>query len=239
MASPRTCLPEVRRTRARAEQLLARFHGVSAVATPHRNERSAAKGLMELGQGREVHERDRRGHLVGKRFYPPAVEVQYLWSPLQRVEEVPTEDRRKEIEGELEGSDDPEVAPAALEAPEEVRVLVGAHPEQLAVGCHHVGLAHAVGVEAVLASEPTEAPAHGVANHAHPRGGAHQPRQPEELRFGDHVGPQRTWLHPGGLGFWIDPHAPHARGVDEDAPVAWGGDAVTGGHHSVTESLIA
>src|SRR3712207_8563374 len=38
-----------------------------------------------------------------------SVEVQYLRGPLQRVEEVPTVDGRKRVEGELYGSDDAEV----------------------------------------------------------------------------------------------------------------------------------
>src|SRR5215211_1144371 len=162
------------------------------VATPHRYERPTAQWLRDCWQGREVRERNRRGHLVGERIDPPVIELKHLRCPLQRAEEVPTEDRRKGVESELKRSDDPEVAPAALEAPEEVRVLVGAHLEQLTIGGYHVGLAHALGVEAVLAPQPGETPAHGVADHAHPGGGAHQPRKPENLRFSHHVAPQRT-----------------------------------------------
>src|SRR5215204_900588 len=111
------------------KQLLPRFERLSAVATPHRDERSAAKGLRDHRQRGEVHERDRRGHLLRERLYPPNVKVQYLCGSLQRVEEVPSEDRSERVESELHRSDYSEVAPTALEAPEEVRVLVGAHPK--------------------------------------------------------------------------------------------------------------
>jgi hypothetical protein len=59
------------------------------------------------------------------------------------------------------------------------------------------------------------------------------------LRVGDHVSPQRTRLHPRSSGFWIDPHALHALGVDQDASVAGSGDSVSGGQHPHTEPFIA
>jgi hypothetical protein len=175
----------------------------------------------------------------GERIHPAAVEFEDLRGSLHGVEEVPAVDARQGVESELHRVDDPEVAPAALEAPKEVRVLVGAHPQQLAVRSHHVGFPDGVGVKAILTPKPGKTSTHRIANDAHTRSGAPETCQAEDLRLRDHVGPQRTRLYPGSLRLGVHPDAPHARGVDQDAPVAGSGDGVPGGQHPHAESLIA
>jgi hypothetical protein len=116
---------------------------------------------------------------------------------------------------------------------------VRAHSSELAVSGHRVGLPDGVGVEAVLAPQPAEPPAHGVTDDAHAGRGPQKARQSEDLRLGDHVAPQHAGLYPGGVRLGIDAHAPHARGVDQDTAVAGRGDAVAGCQHSHAEPPLA
>src|SRR5215213_5275794 len=90
----------------------------------------APKRLREARQRRDVHEGNGRGHLVREPHAPAGVGVQHLAGLLHRIEDAAIVDGRERVEPELQRGDDPEVAPAALEAPEQVSVLVGAHAHQ-------------------------------------------------------------------------------------------------------------
>jgi hypothetical protein len=116
---------------------------------------------------------------------------------------------------------------------------VGAGFDELPFGGDHVGLLDGVGGEAVLASEPAEAPAHRIADDPDPGRRALQPRQPVRRRLGDQVGPLGAGLHPGSSDLGVHSHAPHAGGVDEDTAVAGGGDTVSGGYHADAKTLLA
>src|SRR5919107_2711054 len=191
----------------------------------------AAKVGRDLRDGREVQEHYRRGHLIGKRLNPARVVLQHLGGPLDGVVDVAAVDVGYGVEGELERGHDPEVAPAALYAPEEVRILLCAHAQQLTVGGDDLGFYNAIGVEAVLAPQPGEAAARRVAGNAHVGGGAQEARKPELLGLGDHVLPLHAGLDTSGLRYGVDVYALHTRGVDEDATGGEGGGAVAGCHH--------
>ena len=152
----------------RAHELLAGLRRVPAVAGSHRDYGLAAHRIGHSRQRGKVHERDRGGHLVRKVRDPAAVEVENLLSLLDREVDAPAVDGGKGVEGKFEGGDDAVVAAATLEAPEEIRVLVGARFDQLAVGRDHFGLAHALGGEPILAPKPTEPAAQCVADDADP-----------------------------------------------------------------------
>ena len=79
---------------------------------------------------------------------------------------IPPEDVGYGIEGELQRGDDPEVAPAALEAPEQVGILLGTCAQKLAFRGDDVGLRNARRVQAVFASKPSEPATHRVADDA-------------------------------------------------------------------------
>src|SRR5207237_3062362 len=68
--------------------------------------------------------------------------------------EAAVDDRRERAELELHLRHDAEVAAAALEAPEQLLVLVLGRPDDLAVGGDDVGAEDVVGGKAELALEP-------------------------------------------------------------------------------------
>ena len=68
-----------------------------------------------------------------------AVDAQGILRLLQWVEYRPGEDRAHRVRPELEGRHDAEVAAAAAQCPEQVRVLLGAGGEEATVGGHDVG----------------------------------------------------------------------------------------------------
>ncbi len=95
---------------------------------------------------------------------------------------------------ELERGDDAEVAAAAAQRPEQLRVLVLAGVQVLAVGGHDVGADEVVAGQAALADQPADAAAEREPGDA---GGRHQSpgdRQPERLRLGVDVAPQAAGL---------------------------------------------
>lgn len=133
----------------------------------------------------------------------------------------------------------PKFPPAAHGAPEEVRVLLGAHAHELALRRDDVGLAHPPpGIEPVLAPEPPEAAAHRVANDADAGAGSLEPREPVRLRLGDDVPPQRARLDARGARLGVDEYASHAGGVHEHAAVAGGADAVPRRHYPDAETPL-
>src|SRR3954449_427739 len=79
-----------------------------------------------------------------------------------RPQHQPGHDGRAErVELELEGGGDAEVAPAAVQRPEEVGVLVAAGPDGDAVGGDELDGAEVVAGQAVLALQPARAAAEG------------------------------------------------------------------------------
>ena len=84
-------------------------------------------------------ERHGRGQLIGRRFDEVVVETQDLPRRVQRVRQGACEydvDRMKLV---FEGGNDPKVASAASDAPEQVLVLLRACRQQLSVGGYHLG----------------------------------------------------------------------------------------------------
>ena len=214
-ASPRRCPPKARRTRASPEQPLARLHRLSAVATPYRDERPAAG--PKFWHGREVHERDRRGHLVGERIDPPVIELQHLRCPLQRVEEVPAVDGRQGWRANSREVTIPKLPPPPL------------RPQKRSAFSKALTLSNSPSAVTTSASRTLSAlKPYLRPSQRNPRPWCSRPRPPRRRSppapqarklQPHHAAPQRTWLHPSGLGCWIDPHAPHARGVDQDTPI--------------------
>ena len=70
---------------------------------------------------------------------------------------------------ELELGDDSEVPAAAAETPEQVRILVGARLDELAVGRHHVHRDELVDRQAVLALNPADPAAERQSRHSRVR----------------------------------------------------------------------
>ena len=75
-------------------------------------------------------------------------------------------DRVDLVQGELEGGDHAEVAAAAADGPEQVRVLTGRGPPHPAVGGDHLGRDQVVDAEPVFAGQPAHAAAQREPGHA-------------------------------------------------------------------------
>jgi hypothetical protein len=128
--------------------------------------------------------------------------------------------RADEVQREPERSDHPEVAAAAAQRPEQIRVFVGRRADDAALGCDDLGGQQVVDSEPVFAHEPPdptterEAGDAGVAHDA--TGGG----QAVGLRLAIDVAPQRSTLHQDGAAGRVDQHGSHGREVDDDSVVA-------------------
>ena len=108
--------------------------GVAGVDGDHGDQRPAVNRFGQERHRRRGGEVDQRRQLVGQRARPLAVEAQNLRGVLARVEDRSRQYRRAHpVEPELERGDDAEVAAAAAQRPEQVRVLGLAGMDQAAV----------------------------------------------------------------------------------------------------------
>src|SRR5690606_25711250 len=121
---------------------------------------------------------------------------------------------------ELERGDDAEVAAAAPDRPEQIRVLVGARAAHLAVGGDDLHRKQVVGGEAITPADPAEAAAEREPGDAGRRDDAARHDQPVRLRGAIDVGPGGARLHPHTAAGGIDLDAPLGREIDHHAAVA-------------------
>ena len=136
---------------------------------------------------------------------------------------------RDRHEVELQLGDDPEVALAAAQRPEQLGVADGVDPPDRAVGGDDLGAAHVVGGEPVAAGHRAEPAAEGVADHADL---ARRPAQRgQAVRRGglDHLRPPRARPDAGGAGHRVDRHRRQAPGGDEHTAGQVGDQPVPGG----------
>jgi hypothetical protein len=144
----------------------------------------------------------------------------------RRKQEHPADDPVQGVEPELQPGGDPEVAAAAADGPEQVRVALVVDLEDLAVGGDELGGEQAVDGQPVLADQVADPAAQGQAADAD-RGGVAEPGdQPVRLHRGG-VGPGgEAGLGPGGAGLGIDLDGGQLREVEHDPAL---GEAVAGG----------
>ena len=187
-------------------------------------------------------EGERRGHpqvedrcqLIGRRGDELPVEAQHLAGILERMEDRSGQhDRPHGVKPVLERGDDAEVAAAATDAPEEVRVLILAGGENLAVGRHQVDRDQVVYRRPVLSHEPADTAAQGEPRDAGVRDDPAYRRQSVKLRLAVELAPQHAGLRPGRTRHRIDPDPLHRREVDHEAAFAERvtADAVAAGAH--------
>ena len=111
----------------------------SRVTGADHHHRLAPHLLRHEGEWRWDRELEDRRQLVGRIGDELAVEAQHLGRVGQRVEDRPREHGRADgMKSVLERGDDPEVAAAAADAPEEIGVLLLAGTNELALGRHDV-----------------------------------------------------------------------------------------------------
>ena len=133
------------------------------------------------------------------------------------------------MQREPERADDAEVPAAAPQGPEQVGVIGGRGPDDVARGGDHLGLHEVVDGEPVLAHEPAEAAAQAETADAGVTHDAARGRQTVRLGLVVDVAPEGTALDEGGALDGIDRDGAHRRQVDHDPAVAHGGagDVVT------------
>ena len=123
------------------------------------------------------------------------------------------------VQAELELGDDPEVAAAAAQSPEQLGMLVGADAQDLAGGGHERVRDDVVAGQSVLTGQPAHAAAERQAADAGVRDVAGGRRQPVGLRGAVQRAQRRAALHPRAARDRIDAHAVHRAQVDHQAVV--------------------
>ena len=167
-------------------------------------------------------------------------EAQQVPGRVELVEEDPDVDVVDRVQRELEGGDDPEVAAAAAQRPEQLRVLLPAGHPDLSVGGDHVRGDQVVHSEAVAAVQVADPAAQGQP--ADP-GGGHDPArggQTVGVRGVVDVSPGRAAGHAGPPGGRVDAHVPHRRQVDHQPAVvgAEPGSAVAAAAHGQLQTGV-
>ena len=204
-----------------------------------RDERPAPQRLRHDGDRRQPKQPDGRGHRVRRRLGPGRVGQEHLAGLLDGPEEVAGVHLVDRVEAELEGRHGAEVAAPAAERPEQLGVAVAVDPPVLAVGAHQFDRQHAVGREAVAASQQAHSAAQRVADHADAAARAPQAGQPElGGRPGD-VRPQGAGLDAGDPAPGVDLHARQRRRVDQDRSLQVPARAVPGALHAHVEPVVA
>ena len=137
------------------------------------------------------------------------------------------------VEPVLERGDDPEVAAAAAQAPEQLGVLVVAGDKELAVGGDHVAGREVVDGESEAAHEVADPATEGQPADAGVGDDAARHGQPEGLGLVVDVAPQTAALSPDRSRQGVDPHPGHGGQVDHQAVVTHGvsGDGVAAASH--------
>ena len=168
-------------------------------------------------QGGRLAVNDDRHQLVRRVRDPVAVEAQHFRRVPHRPHDRARQHGRAEgHEVELELGDDPEVAAAATEAPEEVRVLVGGRLHELAVCGDDVDPAQLVDRQAVLAHDPADPAAERQARDARVRDDPRRRGQAERLRLAVELAEQDARLHARGARLRVDTHALQQAEVDDE-----------------------
>ena len=119
----------------------------------------------------------------------------------------------------LERCSDSEVAAAAANAPEQVGVLLRAGPQQLPVGCRHVGRYQVVAGKSIAAVQPAQPSAEREARDPGHRHHAKRRRQSDRLRGAVELTQREPRVRPDGPRLWIDLDGFHPRQVKHDGIV--------------------
>ena len=191
---------------------------------------------------RDVPEEGERAQLLRRGGHVVAPRRQHVSRVLLWVEDSAHHDHRADrVCLELEGGDDAEVAAGAAHGPEEILVLGGARPAQLAVRGDDVDREEVVDREAVLATQVADAAVQRQAGDARGRDDAARHGEPEQLRLPVAVAPGRAALRPHRLRRRVDVDAAHLREVDDEAAVVdrVAGHVVAAALHREQQTLLA
>jgi hypothetical protein len=123
------------------------------------------------------------------------------------------------VQPELELRDDAEVATAASDGPEQVRILLCRHAAYLTVCSHDLCRHQVVDTQTGLPRQPTHAPTERETGHTRVTDQPTRHGQAVLLCRGVHVLPQRASADPRPLLGWIDRHRIQQTQVDHQAIV--------------------
>src|SRR5215218_6889864 len=149
------------------------------------------------GGGEHTAMRHDRRQLVRHLLNPLPVEANDPRGVLHRPYDRPGEHRRADrVEPELELRADPEVPASTAHPPEEIRVLLLARRNELALGGKHVDAEELIYRQAVLALEPADSPAEGQAREPGMGHDSRRDGEPKGLRLAVQVAQQDAGLSP-------------------------------------------
>ncbi|HWC27071.1 MAG TPA: hypothetical protein VG474_10860 [Solirubrobacteraceae bacterium] len=186
--------------------------------------RRAAQRLGQLVGHRQRPDEAGGAQLVGRVRDGVAPAGEHADGVLDRVGDVGDEHLGAErVQPQLEGRDDPEVAAAAAQRPEQVGVLVGARADLAAVPEDDLGGDEVVDGHAVAAALVRDTAAEREAGDAGFGHDAARSCEAERRADGIDVGPRGAALHVHGAPGSVDAHAAHRRQVDDQAAVDDGG----------------
>ena len=205
-------LVEQRRQRLLAVLLRAVEAGddrAGALAPGLLRERVHRRHRLQADEGAELLRRGRQEVAVGRHD---------LLAVFGVPEDRPGIDHAHRVGLEQEARDHAEIAAAAAQRPEQVRVLLRARGDETAVGEHHVGLEQIVDGQPVLARQVAGPAAERQASDAGGRDDAEWDRQAEGMRRVVDIARRAARPDPNGAGRRVDPYPFHHRQVD-DQPV--------------------
>jgi len=142
-----------------------------------------------------------------------------------RQQQQPAQHPVQRAQPELEARRHPEVAAAAAQRPEQVRVVLGVGTPHLAVGGHHLGGQQVVDRQAVLSDQVADATGQRDPADADRAGVAEPGRQAMHVGGGGVLAGGQARLRPGAARLGVDVERVHGREVEHDPPVE---DAVPG-----------
>ena len=131
------------------------------------------------------------------------------------------EHRADWVQPVLEGGDDAEVSAPAPQAPEQIRVLLGAGGQEPPISRDDVGGEQVVAGQPVLALQPADSTAEREPGDPGGRDRATGGGQPEGLGLPVELTPGQAGLGLGAAPGRVDPHALHRRQIDDYAVVAY------------------
>jgi hypothetical protein len=183
---------------------------------------------LRAGAVRRVHEPREHTQIVRGVRHRLAVEAQHVRRGIERVSDQSAHDRVDWVHAVGERRRDAEVAPASAKRPEKIGVRSGVDLEHLAVRRHELDCEQVVRGEPVLAHQPAEAAAEGVAGDAGRRDQASGHSQAVLGSGGVQLSPDHAALGRGGCVVGIDCDPFHLGKVDHQATVRHGaaGDVV-------------
>ena len=198
------------------------------VGNGDRRERLAADRLGQLGQRRELVDVEPGRQLLRRDLGGLLEGAQDLLHLLERPQEAAAVHLGAGVQRDLQPGDDPEVAAAAADGPEQLGVLGGAEPAAAAEAVDQLDADDAVRAEPVGAAEPADAAGDGHAGDRRVGVGPAQEGQAGALERGTQLAGLDAGADGGGTTLHVDLDPAQATGAQQQGLVERGEAAVAG-----------